>query len=232
MISLFLLLAFFISCFSITAVAGFEYTKQQRLKENIEAIIFLSIFMGIVLVMSLKANKEVNIIREELKENPNLPTKLYKKLVPNYLSPAEFVCLFCKNYLIWFFVCIAELSKQKVVKIGPHYEHIAYPVKYEKNDILDVLEECRLFAQQKSIKINCENNYWILPLKCLDMFFENQKNCYKLYDLWRLTKYNMRVSQSQEFKYLYNKMFYLYEYFFKSKTFIRPISYTNSNSIC
>jgi hypothetical protein len=143
---------------------------------HVGPILLIVLFFGIAIFLSLKQTKQ---LKEELATNPYLLVNLYQKWVPKYFTPAEFACILTENKCLSYAVCLAELVSQGIVKINPDYQYIVYPIKHNNHNILQVLDECRVYAIKKKMPIESNGDYWLLPVQYIEIFFKKSKG----YDL-------------------------------------------------
>jgi hypothetical protein len=132
-------------------------------------VLFIS---GIILCITQYIEKLQ--IRSELASRPHLLTNLYKKWVPKYFTPAEFACVLTDNRFISYLVGLAGLINQDIVKTKSSFKYIVYPINYDDNEIIEVLEECREYALKQKLPTESENEYWLLPIQYLEMYFKTR----------------------------------------------------------
>lgn len=105
-----------------------------------------------------------------MNQNKQLLINLYKKWVPQYLTPAEFSYLFTRNPFHSYLIGLAELASQHIITISPDYRFIIYPKNMNDNPLINVLNACVVSAPSGLFNAGNKSDMWQLSIAHLETY--------------------------------------------------------------
>lgn len=105
-----------------------------------------------------------------MEQNNQLLIDLYRKWVPQRLTPAEFSYFFTRNPFHSYLIGLAELASQRIITISPDYRFIIYPKNMGENPLIHVLNACVVSAPGGLSNAGSDSSMWQLSIAHLEAF--------------------------------------------------------------